>query len=230
MLEVLLQPDARSQMLRAVSAMRRSNVGAVEHSSGTLGALLYADRAKPRVPESEWVELVQSVATGDQLALHALYERSHRVVFTLILRITQDRETAEEVTIDVFHEVWRRAAAYDPAAGSVLGWILNQARSRAIDRLRFDRRKKRVRSAPDDLHAHSVAEEPGFDRERRRLQRALPVLTDDERAAIEAAFFLGLSHTEVAARLGAPLGTIKTRIRSGLAKLRAALAASEEAT
>src|SRR5688500_18933425 len=100
--------------------------------SGTLGALLYGD--KDRFPlETEWVELVQLIAAGDQHALHALYERAHRPVFTLTMRIANNRQTAEELTLDVFHDVWRRASTYEPAAGTVLGWILNQARSRAID-------------------------------------------------------------------------------------------------
>lgn len=84
------------------------------------------------------------MAAGDQFALHALYERAHRIVFTLAMRITANRETAEEVTIDVFHAVWREASRYDAANGTVLGWIMNHARSRAIDRLRFDNRKKRT--------------------------------------------------------------------------------------
>src|SRR5881275_962189 len=109
---------------------------------GTLGDLLYATSKAP-VPEQEWATLVQSIAAGDQLALHALYERAHRIVFTLMMRLTADRETAEELTIDVFHDVWRRASRYDAANGPVLGWIMNQARSRAIDRLRFENRKKR---------------------------------------------------------------------------------------
>src|SRR6202008_670434 len=92
----------------------------------------------------QWAALVRAVAGGDQAALHGLYERAHRAVFALALRITRSRENAEEVTLDVFLDVWRRADAYDPANGTVLGWIMNQARSRAIDRLRFERRKKRV--------------------------------------------------------------------------------------
>ena len=108
----------------------------------TLGDVLYA-RSKNPVPEREWVALVQAIAAGDQLALHALYGRAHRIVFTLVLRLTANRETAEELTVDVFHDVWRRAATYDAANGTVLGWIMNQARSRAIDRLRFDGRQKR---------------------------------------------------------------------------------------
>jgi RNA polymerase sigma-70 factor, ECF subfamily len=105
---------------------------------GTLGQILYADKAKDLVDEQDWVRLVQLIAAGDQGALHALYERTHRIVFTLIMRITNNRETAEEVTLDVFHDVWRRASAYDAAGGSLVGWMMNQARSRAIDRVRFD--------------------------------------------------------------------------------------------
>src|SRR5262245_9234971 len=110
----------------------------------TLGDVLYAG-GKPRPPEHEWAALVHAIAGGDQLALHALYERANRIVFTLMMRLTANRETAEELTVDVFHDVWRRASGYDPANGTVLGWIMNQARSRAIDRLRFESRKKRVR-------------------------------------------------------------------------------------
>ena len=102
----------------------------------TLGDVLYA-KSKAPVPEQDWAALVQSIAAGDQLALYALYDRAHRPVFTLIMRITAHRETAEEVTIDVFCDVWRRASRYDAANGTVLGWIMNQARSRAIDRLRL---------------------------------------------------------------------------------------------
>src|SRR5947207_3080584 len=109
-----------------------------------LGDILYADKSKVRVSEDEWLKLLRAIAGGDQGALHSLYEQTHRIVFTLIVRITMNRETAEEVTLDVFYGVWRKASTYDPANGSVVGWIMNQARSRAIDRLRFDQRKKRV--------------------------------------------------------------------------------------
>jgi RNA polymerase sigma-70 factor, ECF subfamily len=117
----------------------------------TLGDVLYADQAKIRVSETEWVKLIRSVANRDQTALHSLYEQTHRIVFTLIVRITSNRETAEEVTIDVFHDVWRKASTYDPADGSAVGWIMNQARCRAIDRLRFDQRKKRSNAYPHSL-------------------------------------------------------------------------------
>src|SRR5918994_900290 len=115
-----------------------------ERTPGTLGAVVYANASKALVSEGEWVLLVRSVAAGDQGALHALYERTHRAVFTYVMRITVNRETAEEVTLDVFHDVWRHASRYQEADGTVLGWIMIQARCRAIDRLRFDQRKKRV--------------------------------------------------------------------------------------
>jgi RNA polymerase sigma-70 factor (ECF subfamily) len=200
-----------------------------DDSPGTLADVLYANRSKTLVPEKDWVALVRSIAVGDQLALHALYERAHRVVFTLIMRITGNRETAEELTVDVFYDVWRRASGYDAGNGTVLGWIMNQARSRAIDRLRFEQRKKRV-----DPHASDpllAGETPGcldvleFKEQGRALRAAMSVLTPDERQAIEAAYFSELTHAEVAARLNQPLGTVKTRIRSGLHKLRQALAA-----
>src|ERR1051325_8108200 len=92
-----------------------------EEKPATLGAVLYA-KSKPPVLEQDWAVLVQSIAGGDQLALHALYERAHRLVFTLIVRITANRETAEELTIDVFHGVWRRASRYDAANGPARAW------------------------------------------------------------------------------------------------------------
>src|ERR1700752_2202744 len=96
-------------------------------AKGTLGDVLYATNARPLVPEKEWVGLVHSIAAGDQRALYALYDRTHRIVFTLAGRITSNRETAEEVTLDVFHEVWRRASNYDASNGSVVGWLMNVA-------------------------------------------------------------------------------------------------------
>jgi RNA polymerase sigma-70 factor (ECF subfamily) len=200
--------------------------GRTQKSPLTLGDVLYA-KSKAPVPEQDWVTLVQSIAAGDQLALHALYEVAHRVVFTLVMRITANRETAEELTIDVFHDVWRHASSYDAANGTVLGWIMNQARSRAIDRLRFESRKKRHGGDVQPLAA--IAADPRDVLELREqgesLRAALAALTPGERQAIEMTFFAGLTHAEAAARLNQPLGTIKTRIRSGLHKLRHTLTA-----
>jgi RNA polymerase sigma-70 factor (ECF subfamily) len=108
-----------------------ANEGA-EKSPATLGDVLYA-KSKAPVSEQDWVTLVQSIAAGDQLALHSLYERAYRPVFTLIMRIAANREIAEELTVDVFHDVWRRAARYDAANGTVLGWI-NEPGALAGDR------------------------------------------------------------------------------------------------
>jgi len=198
-----------------------------ERVPGTLGDVLYA-RSKPLVSEAEWVALVQAVAAGDQGALIALYERTHRLVYTFTMRITGNRETAEEVTLDVFHDVWRRASRHQAADGTVLGWIMNQARSRAIDRLRFEQRKKRVHPETAEALPATATDDPGdgvaFKQQSRALRSAFAVLTPDERCAIETAFFSDLTYAETAARLDEPLGTVKTRIRSALQKLRQALA------
>ena len=103
----------------------------------TLGDILFADKSKVRTSEDEWIQLVRAIGRRNQQALHSLYQRTHRMVFTLILRITGNRKTAEEVTLDVFYHVWQEASTYDPVNGSVLGWIMKVARSRAIERLRF---------------------------------------------------------------------------------------------
>lgn len=198
-----------------------------QQSPATLGDVLYA-KSKALIEEREWVTVVQSIAVGDQLALHALYEMAHRVVFTLALRITANRETAEEVTLDVFHTIWRDASRYDAANGPVLAWIMNRTRSRAIDRLRFDNRKKR---GPGNYEQPTT--EPAADphdvlelrKQGESLRAALAVLTPNERQAIETTFFAGLTHAEAAERLEQPLGTIKTRIRSGLHKMRHILTA-----
>jgi RNA polymerase sigma-70 factor (ECF subfamily) len=200
-----------------------------QKTPATLGDVLYA-KSKPPVPEQDWVALVQSIAAGDQVALHALYDRAHRIVFTLMVRLTANRETAEELTVDVFHDVWRRALYYDAANGTVLAWIMNQARSRAIDRLRFDSRKKRSNGTAEEPIAEPAADPRDVLELREQgqwLRAALATLTPNERQAIETTFFAGLTHAEAAARLNLPLGTIKTRVRSGLHKLRQRLSAEE---
>jgi len=213
-------------MIPAVSAGREPNPAGHDYGS-TLGDLLNANATKAPVSETVWVELVQAIAAGDQRALHALYAQTHRIAFTLIVRIVGNREAAEELTVDVFHDVWRRASTYDRAGGSVVGWIMNQARSRAIDRVRFEQRKKRVNEHADSPLPESTisgpqetfaAKEQGL-----LLRHALQVLTPDERRAIETAFFSELTYSEVATRLNQPVGTVKTRIRSGLGKLRQVL-------
>jgi RNA polymerase sigma-70 factor (ECF subfamily) len=194
----------------------------------TLGDLLFGKKPKPYVAEGEWSELVRRVSKEDELALHALYSRMHRLVFTVMLRMTHNRETAEELTVDVFHEVWRRASSYDPAGGSVIAWIMTMARSRAIDRLRFEQRKKRAAIATELVNQPVAGDDPGeliaAKQQNRLVRQALNALTPEERRAIETAFFSELTYSETATRLDEPVGTVKARIRTGLAKLRRALA------
>jgi RNA polymerase sigma-70 factor (ECF subfamily) len=173
--------------------------------------VLYGAISGAPVPETDWVALVRAIAAGDQVALHSLYERSHRLVFTLILRMTFSRQAAEELTLEVFHEVWRRAYRYDPSDGTVLGWLMKQARFRALARLGAEPGKKYE-----------------FEAERRALHTALDTLTPEERQVIEAAFFCELTQVEVAIRLKKPLATITARLQSGLHKLREALAEGEK--
>src|SRR5688572_28574676 len=171
-------------MLPAVASPPGDPRAQSEETARTIGDVLYRNAARAPVPQSEWIALVQAVAAGDEGTLHALCERTHRLVFTLMVRITGNRATAEELRLDVFHDVWRRASAYDPRNGSVVGLIMTQARSRAIDRVRFALRKKRVdphADAPDPAPA-APGPHAAFDlREQGRLLRqALTDLTPQE--------------------------------------------------
>lgn len=170
----------------------------------TLGDLLYADRTRRRIREEDWQALMIAVAAGSRPALHVLFERTHRIVFTLILRLSGNRQTAEELTLEVFHDVWSQAAAYQASRGTVVGWIMNHARSRALACQRAGQR-----STPDQ--------------EAVRLRNALLLLRADERQVIEEAFFNERSYADVAARLQLPEGTVKARISAGLAKLQRTL-------
>ena len=173
---------------------------------GTLGAVLYPDQSKARESERDWVALVRAVARGDQSALHQLYDRTHRPVFTVIMRLRPDRETAEALTLDVFVDVWRRALAYEPAQGTVLAWIMNLARARA--------------TAAEVAHSPQSGE---------GLRVALATLRPDERYEIEAAYFAALTRAEALATPDQPFGGVKSRIRSGLQKLRESIAGKPEA-
>jgi RNA polymerase sigma-70 factor (ECF subfamily) len=227
-----LHPPAtldRAAECGTIASMPHRSPRPEETAPATLGDVLYA-KAKAPVSEREWAGLVEAVAAGDQLALHALYERAHRIVFTLVMRLTANRETAEELTLDVFHEVWRRASAYDAANGTVLAWIMNQARSRAIDRLRFESRRKRRDDAKIEPLSDAAADPRDvmeLREQREQVRDALAALTAEERQAIETTFFAGLTHAEAAVRLDQPLGTVKTRIRSALHKMRRVLALTE---
>jgi len=171
------------------------------------------------------VALIRRVASGEQSALTAIYDATNRLVFGLILRIVVDRATAEEVLLDVYTQVWRQASSYDTGRGVPLAWIMTIARSRAIDRLRAGRHDQQKREPLDAIGEISAAgispEEASLFSERQRLVRtALQALSPEQREVIELAYYSGLSHSEIALKLGQPLGTVKTRTRLGMIKLR----------
>jgi RNA polymerase sigma-70 factor (ECF subfamily) len=158
-----------------------------------------------------------------------LYDSTSSLVFGLALRVLGDRQSAEDVLIDVYTEVWRRAASFDRTRGSVSGWLLTITRTRAIDVLR-----SRQRETPADPieAARSLAwegpspEETALAAERYHLVHgALKRLAPDQLEAIQLAYFKGLSHSQIAQQLGQPLGTVKTRIRLGMMRLRELLGA-----
>jgi RNA polymerase sigma-70 factor (ECF subfamily) len=172
---------------------------------------------------------LRRVAGGDSDALAALYDLSSPLVFGLAVRILGNQADAEEVTLDVFTQVWRAAASFDPSRASVAGWLVMLTRSRAIDRLRS--RAERDGNESQPIHypeprsrlAHPE-EESFLNQQRRIVDAALSAIAPEQRQLIEMAFFLGLSHSELAVRTGLPLGTIKTRIRLGMIKLKELLA------
>ena len=184
------------------------------------------------VQEQEWAHLIALTAAGDQTALATLYDRTSPQVFGLILKILNNREAAEEVTLDVYTQVWRQAHAYDRTRGAPGAWLMMLARTRAIDRFRSgEAERSRIASLDAATLFASDEETPEQEvegQERRRyVQQALAVLTAEQRQAVALAYFYGLSQSEIAEKLQLPLGTVKTRIRLGMIKLREALAPYE---
>ncbi len=172
--------------------------------------------------------LIARIAKGDREAFSRFYDALAGVAFGLIRRVLRDPGVAEEVLQEVFWGVWRDAPQYDPGRGTPEAWLLMRAKSRAIDKLRSIRRRGQTFVAPVD---ESVARAPdtGLDRpgagveERGQVERGLTQLPLAQRQVIELAFFGGLTQSEIATRLGEPLGTVKTRARLGLERLRSVL-------
>jgi RNA polymerase sigma-70 factor (ECF subfamily) len=177
---------------------------------------------------SETSRLITRIAAGDRDAFSRFYDLLAPVAFGLIRRVLRDPEAAADVLQEVFWQVWREAPQYDPGRGSPEAWLVMRAKTRAIDRLRSIRRRDRTFVAPvDESVARSrdeSAENPAVMAEDRSLvQTALAQLPEPQRRVIELAFFDGLTQSEIATRLGEPLGTVKTRARLGLERLRGAL-------
>lgn len=180
---------------------------------------------EPQVYNEKLETLLKRVVDGEQSALSAIYDITHRQIYGLVLRVLNDTTMAEEVLLDVYTQVWRQAAAYDRKRGTPFTWLMIIARCRAIDRLRANRQEQQ-RSEPLDAFSDKTSEEDNPEEativaERQKIVRsALEMLTPDQRSVIELAYFSGYSHNEIAARLNEPLGTIKTRIRAAMMKLR----------
>ena len=177
-------------------------------------------------------DCLPGLVRGDRDALARLYDETRSVVYGLALRILNDTADAEEVTLDVYLQAWRSAGQFDAERGSVMSWLVTLTRSRAIDRLRSRASRRRVQAPlPDGLEF--PATDPGpeevaaFAERRRVVRNALATLPPAQRRALELAYFAGMTQTEVAAHLDQPLGTIKTRVRAGMARLRAQLAGLE---
>lgn len=164
------------------------------------------------------------VAAGDARALEELYDRHAHMLYGLVLRIVRRVSDAEEVLQDAFLQAWRRADTWDPARGSAAAWLVTLARSRAIDRIRSVAARARAETAAPVPEAPASADEPAASaaqsQRRERVSTALASLAPRQREVLELGYFGGLSQTEIAERIGAPLGSVKSWTRQGLMRLR----------
>ena len=178
-------------------------------------------------------ELVARAAQGEERAIGTLYDRYGAVLYAVAYRIVGQRADAEEVVVEAFAQAWRDAARFEAGRGSVAGWLTMIARSRALDLVRARGRRDRITASaaadrPDaPLAMGAAGPDPvgalDHDERRRQVRQALETLSPPQRQAIELAYFEGLSQSEIAERLQEPLGTVKTRVRLGMQKLRECL-------
>jgi RNA polymerase sigma-70 factor, ECF subfamily len=169
--------------------------------------------------------LVEQMTGGDESALAALYDRYSGMLFAMLLRILRDRHAAEEVLQDLFLQLWRDAARFDSSRGSLPAWLLVIGRNRAISRLR----SRGHREVPEDIEAfpvHALPSSVNMEDEMQRallinrLRAAMEALPREQRETVELAWFEGMTQTEIAARTGTPLGTVKSRVRSAMQSLK----------
>ena len=171
-------------------------------------------------------ELIALIVRREEAALGALYDRYGRLVYAIALRITGDRLTTEEVVQDVFQNIWQSAAGFQSSSGSLSSWLMGISRHRAIDATRSRRERARTREQELTVEMQLVAEGGGPEAEvaqrllREQVQVALRELPPNQRQAIELAYYAGLTRVEIAESLGEPVGTVKTRLRLGLLKLK----------
>jgi len=183
---------------------------------------------RPESAQISDVELLHAIARGDEVALARLYDAYRVILFGLLVRILNSREEAEDILQDVFIQVWRQAKDFDERRGRPFTWLVTLARSRAIDRLRMlgARQRLTMGAAQEQEHNESISD-PLTDtvnsEQKAIVRRALATLPEEQRHTLLLAYFEGLTQSEIASRIGAPLGTVKTRMRSGMIKLRALL-------
>ena len=193
-------------------------------TAASSGAPASGEAAAAVTTGADLAELLRRSARGDEAAFADLYDATSRRLFGLVLRIVRDHAMSEEVTQEVYLDVWRQAARFDPQRGSAMSWLMTIAHRTAVDKVRASEASRRR----DDAHAtthqdidfDTTAETAQTSLEAQRVRRALATLTDAQRAAVELAYLGGYTHTEVARLLDLPLGTAKTRIRDGLIRLR----------
>jgi RNA polymerase sigma-70 factor (ECF subfamily) len=177
------------------------------------------------------VDLMARCATADQVAFAELYDLTMRRVYGIVLKVLRSPEHAQEVTQEVYLEVWSQAPKYAPAKGSVVGWMATMAHRRAVDRVRSVSsevaRDERYAFIDVDRESDEVWDSVAQQYDVERVREALATLTPIQRQAIQLAYFEGLTQSQIATALNLPLGTVKTRIRDGLKRLRDALGGGE---
>lgn len=175
-------------------------------------------------------EMLGRAARGDQAAFGAVYDAMKSPVFGIVVRVVRDPAQSEEVTQEVFIDVWRHAARFDPEVGSARTWIMTMAHRRAVDRVRraqaASEREHRAATRATTREYDDVVESVERSLEADRVRRCLEDLTDLQRESVTLAYYDGYTYPEVARRLNSPLGTIKTRMRDGLVRLRDCLGVS----
>jgi RNA polymerase sigma-70 factor (ECF subfamily) len=184
-------------------------------------------RPYPKQDDTQDVELLQAIAAGDEQALGRLYDRYSRILFGLLMRILNNRAEAEDVLQETLLQVWRRAADFDPARGKPFTWLVTLTRSRAIDRLRQRAARDRLAETASTLvpdEASDAVTDTLHAEQREIVTRALAQLPEEQRQALYLGYYEGLTQSEIAVKLATPLGTVKTRMRSGMMKLRELLA------
>ncbi len=185
-----------------------------------------SDRPDPERPQpgaaADLAACLRLVARGDEDAFDAVYDQVAASVFGIVRRVVRDPAQSEEVTQDVLLEVWRNAAKFDPARGSATAWVMTLAHRRAVDRVRSVQKEseRERRTAAADVPFDEVAEAVESSLERERVRRCLGSLTELQRESVTLAYYGGYTYSQVASLLGVPGGTVKTRMRDALIRLR----------